>query len=77
MHKEEIMNIQEPENVFHYAIVKDGKIVNTVVWDGESEYSPDGELIKITGLDPEPGIDWDYVDGEFIDNRPVENYGVE
>lgn len=68
-----MINIEEPENLKHYAIVLDGKVVNTVVWDGISEYNPSDEytLVELTGVDPEPGIDWDYVDGEFVDNRPI------
>ena len=66
------MIIEENKNLEHYAIVKDGKVINVVLWDGQSNYNPDGELVKISGLKPEPGINWDYVDGQFIDNRPKE-----
>ena len=65
-----MLEIHEPENTAHYAVVQGGKVVNVIVWDGESEYNPDGELIKISGLTPEPGIGWDYADGKFEDNRP-------
>jgi len=54
----------------HYAVVQGGKVVNVVTWNGTSLFEPEGDLIKITGLTPEPGIDWDYADGEFVDNRP-------
>jgi hypothetical protein len=57
----------------HYAIIQGGKITNVVEWDGKSEYNPGGDLIKITGLSPEPGIGWDYVDGKFVDNRPQDD----
>jgi hypothetical protein len=56
----------QPKN---YAHIIDGKVVNVSVWDGKSPYTPDGELIEI----PEniiAGIDFDYLDGEFVDNRP-------
>jgi len=58
-----------------YAIVKNKKVINTVIWDGKSDWSTNkGQLIKINDSDePEPGlpgIDWDYIDGKFIDNRP-------
>lgn len=66
------MKIVEPDNLKTFAHVVDGKVVNVVVWDGESAWSPnEGEAVEI----PEgvtAGIDWDYVDGEFEDNRPVE-----
>jgi hypothetical protein len=69
--------IEESENLKHYAIVEDGVVTNVVVWDGETPYNPDGELVLVDGLTPEPGIDWDYVDGMFVDNRPVvDPFGV-
>jgi hypothetical protein len=70
-----MIKIEEPENVKHYAIVQDGVVTNVVVWDGETPYNPDGELVEI----PEgstAGIDWDYIDGEFVDNRPVPEIGA-
>jgi hypothetical protein len=54
----------------NYALVRNGKVVNVVVWDGESDYQPDGELVP---LDGPGGIGWDYVDGTFVDNRPAED----
>lgn len=65
-----------------YAVV-DGTslVVNVIVWDGVSEYEP-GEgltLVPLPFTEHEDGtrrytggIGWDYVDGEFVDNRPVE-----
>jgi len=52
-----------------YAHIVDGKVVNVSIWDGEAPFTPDEELVEI----PEgtiAGIDWDYIDGEFVDNRP-------
>jgi hypothetical protein len=65
-----MININEPNNLKTYAHIVDGKVVNVSVWDGETPYTPDEELVEI----PEgttAGIDWDYIDGEFVDNRPV------
>jgi hypothetical protein len=67
------VKIEQFEKVKHYAIVQHGVVVNVVVWDGESPYNPDGELVLIDGLTPEPGIGWDYDGEKFADNRPVEN----
>ena len=53
-----------------YAHIIDGKVVNVSLWDGVTPWTPDEEIVEI----PEgviAGIDWDYIDGEFIDNRPV------
>jgi len=66
-----VEKIVEPENLKHYAIVIDGVVVNTAVWDGVTEYSPEGLLVDLSGLDPEPGIGWDYDGKKFVDNRPV------
>ena len=66
----------------HYAVINaDGLVVNTVVWDGVSEYDPGAglTLVPLPYVEDEDGvrrytggIDWDYIDGEFVDNRPVE-----
>ena len=64
------MIVQEPENAKKYAIVQNGVITNVVVWDSETPYNPDGELVLIDGLTPEPGIGWDYDGKKFTDNRP-------
>jgi hypothetical protein len=65
--------IVEPENLKHMAHIVDGKVVNVSLWDGESDWTPAEEIVEI----PEgvtAGIGWDYVDGDFVDNRPVEIY---
>jgi hypothetical protein len=66
-----MIKIEKPDNLKTYAHIVDGKVVNVSVWDGVSSYEPAEELVEI----PEgvtAGIGWDYVDGEFVDNRPVE-----
>ena len=65
----------------HYAVVSDGKVVNVIVWDGVQPYDP-GEgvtLVPLTFEEDEAGvrrytggIGWTYRDGEFVDERPVE-----
>lgn len=64
-----MINIEEPDNLKTYAHIVDGKVVNVSIWNGETPYSPNETLVEI----PEgttAGIDWDYIDGEFQDNRP-------
>jgi hypothetical protein len=54
-----------------YAHIVDGKVVNVSLWDGVTEWHPTEDVVEI----PEgiaAGIDWDYVDGEFVDNRPTD-----
>jgi hypothetical protein len=63
--------IDEPENLKTYAHIVNGKVVNVSVWDSESDWTPDEEIVEI----PEgshAGIGWDYDDTKFIDNRPSE-----
>ena len=70
-----MININEPDNLNTYAHIVDGKVVNVSIWDGKAPYTPDEELVEI----PEgttAGIDWDYINGEFVDNRPVPEIGV-
>lgn len=56
-----------------YAHIVDGKVVNVSLWDGSTAWTPAEEVVEI----PEgvtAGPEWDYVDGVFVDNRPVPNY---
>lgn len=52
-----------------YAIVIDNKVTNVVLWDGESNWEHEGDAVELTD---NAGIGWDYIDGKFVDNRPVE-----
>jgi hypothetical protein len=55
------------------AHVVDGTVVNVSKWDGVSPWNPAETVVEI----PEgvaAGIGWDYVDGVFVDNRPVEEF---
>lgn len=78
--------MNEPENLRGYAHVVDGLVVNVSAWDGVQEYDPgDGvEMVPLPYTDEEDeegetvrryigGIDWTYRDGEFVDERPVED----
>jgi len=50
----------------NYALVENGEVVNAIVAD--ADFSAEHGLIQL----PEgAGIGWSYVDGEFVDNRPV------
>jgi hypothetical protein len=49
-----------------YAIVQEQSVVNTIIWDGASPWSPDEGMEAILvpdGIDVSVG--WAYVDGEF------------
>jgi hypothetical protein len=65
-----------------YAVVRDSQIENVVLWDGENGWTPPEGTVVVKLSDESippadtPGIGWDYVDGEFIDNRPVEQFPV-
>jgi hypothetical protein len=50
----------------NYAIIQNGKVVNTVV--SEADYAKTQGWVELTD---NAGIDWDYIDGQFVDNRPV------
>ena len=50
----------------NFAIIENGKVVNTVV--AEADYAAEQGWIELTG---DAGIDWDYTNGQFVDNRPV------
>ena len=50
----------------NYAVIKNGKVVNVIV--ANPDYATQNNLIELMG---DAGIGWDYVNGQFIDNRPV------
>lgn len=50
----------------NFAIIENGKVVNTVV--AEADYAAEQGW---TGLPDGAGIGWDYVDGRFVDNCSV------
>lgn len=49
-----------------FAIIENGKVVNTVV--AEADYAAEQGWVV---LSDDAGIDWDYVNGQFVDNRPA------
>ena len=62
-----------------YAHVQDGVVVNVSLWDGVTDYTPPEGVTMVPlpfTVDDEGerryqgGIGWDYIDGEFVDNRP-------
>ena len=50
----------------NYAIIKNGKVVNAVV--AEADYAAEQGWVELSG---DAGVDWDYVNGQFVDNRPA------
>lgn len=46
-----------------YALIKDGQVVNTVLWDGEGDIFEDYETVKIDGQGV--GIGWTYDGKKF------------
>ena len=67
------MDLESREAV--WAVIDGDVVVNTVVWDGESDWTaPEGTTLVSLAEHPHVGIGWDFVDGEFVDNRPVEEF---
>jgi hypothetical protein len=50
----------------NFAVIENGKVVNAVV--AEADYAAEQGWVELTGF---AGIGWDYVDGQFVDNRPA------
>jgi hypothetical protein len=63
-----------------YAHVVDGVVVNVSLWDGVTTFNPGDSVTMVPlpfvededGIRYTAGIGWDYADGQFTDNRPVE-----
>jgi hypothetical protein len=49
----------------NFAVIENGKVINSVV--AEADYAATQGWVELTGS---AGIDWDYIDGQFVDNRP-------
>jgi len=49
----------------NYAVIENGKVVNAVVSD--ANFASENGWVELTS----GGMGWDYIDGEFVDNRPV------
>lgn len=50
----------------NYAIIQNGKVVNVVV--AEADYAAEQGWVASPDA---VCIDWDYIDGQFVDNRPA------
>lgn len=71
------------------AHIVDNKVVNVSLWDGVSAFAPAEQVVELptkeivheltgeTFVTALAGIGWDCVDGQFVDNRPVEDDEVE
>jgi hypothetical protein len=60
-----------------WAVIDGGTVVNTVVWDGESDWTPpEGTILESLADWPHVGIGWTYnpkaTVNKFVDNRPTE-----
>jgi len=51
-----------------YAIIQNGKVINIVI--ANVDYATKNGWVELLG---DAGIGWDYINGQFIDNRPPSN----
>lgn len=49
-----------------YAIIKNGKVVNVAIWDGERMWSHGRDEVVELQAGQVISAGWDYVDNEFI-----------
>lgn len=62
------------EIVKSWAVIGDaGIVVNAVVWDGESVWPHDQQLIDLTNW-PGVGVGWKWTGSSFVDVRPPVDY---
>ena len=55
-------------------ILPDGNVWGVSLWDGVTDYTPPEGHTLVALPDGSPvGPGWTYLDGEFIDERPVED----
>jgi hypothetical protein len=56
-----------------WACIKDGKVEMVILWNGQDSWPPAEDYTMVELVDDSPvGPEWDYANGEFVDNRPVE-----
>jgi len=61
-----------------WAVIDGNTVVNTIVWDGESDWSPpDGTILDSLADWPHVGIGWTFnpkaTVNRYVDNRPEES----
>lgn len=49
-----------------YAIIQNELVINTVMWDGGSEWAPPQDCIAVLVGDSGAGIGWSYIDEKFV-----------
>lgn len=49
-----------------YAIILNGEVVNVALWDGVTDWQPEGELVQLEDGSP-VGPGWTYSDGVFVE----------
>jgi hypothetical protein len=69
------MDLESREAV--WAVIDGDTVVNTIVWDGESDWTPpDGTIVESLADWPDVGIGWTYnpkaTVNKYVDNRPQE-----
>jgi hypothetical protein len=69
------MDLESREAV--WAVIDGDTVVNTVVWDGQSGWTPpDGTIVESLADWPQVGIGWTYnpkaTVNKYVDNRPQE-----
>jgi hypothetical protein len=69
------MDLESREAV--WAVIDGDTVVNTVVWDGQSDWTPpDGTIVESLADWPDVGIGWTYNSkatvNKYVDNRPEE-----
>lgn len=53
-----------------YLVIKDNKVINTVVWDGVSDWTPpEGTTVELAPAGV--GIGWTRVDGNWVAPEPA------
>jgi hypothetical protein len=56
-----------------WACIKEGKVELVILWNGVDSWPPSQDYTMVELDDDSPvGPQWDYTNGEFVDNRPVE-----
>lgn len=54
----------------NYAVIENDKVVNVIIADSKEIAETITGKVCVDITETTAGIDWDYIDGSFVDNRP-------
>lgn len=58
--------------ICRFAHIENGVVTNVSLWDGETEWNPNCEVVKLEDVSP-VSIGWSYIESQFVAPPMVEH----